>query len=92
MTDQFPNQSQSQIEFLNLQANTYGQDGDLWEEMWYLARMVIAAMCCVAIAFVCMYLMIKEQRNYEREVNCINAACEKPCEDIKRFKRHEGCK
>lgn len=63
-----------------------------WDDMWYLARMVIAAACCVAIAFVCVYLMIKEQRNYERSVSCINAACEVDCQPNKKFKRHEGCK
>lgn len=26
-----------------------------------------------------------------RPDKCINAACEKACEDVKKFKRHEGC-
>lgn len=26
-----------------------------------------------------------------RPDKCINAACEKSCEDVKKFKRHEGC-
>lgn len=26
-----------------------------------------------------------------RSDRCINSACEKPCSEIKRFKRHEGC-
>ena len=25
-------------------------------------------------------------------LRCINAACERPCAGIKRFKRHEGCR
>ena len=33
-----------------------------------------------------------EQKNDEIDAVCINSACEKPCSEVKRFKRHEGCK
>jgi hypothetical protein len=91
MTVLSQNLSQNQSDSQSLQANTDGQGGSPWDEMWFFTQMILAAMGFVAIGISCMYLLITENREVQRELNCINAACDKPC-DGKKLKRHEGCK
>ena len=63
-----------------------------FDDMWDFARLLIACMAIISITGICMWLMVYENKGIERDIRCINAACEKPCVEGQKLKRHEGCK
>lgn len=57
-----------------------------------IALAMFAGALLTASALLVGWLEMRDQRERQvLELNCINAACEKPCGEVKRFKRHEGC-
>lgn len=52
---------------------------------------LIGILLLVLLLYVLGMISKSTQKYTDVQDHCLNSACEKPCSEIKRFKRHEGC-
>lgn len=59
---------------------------------WLRVIVVTAVVMAIGVYSAIGFGYFSQKVEDKREIRCINAACEKPCVDGQKLKRHEGCK